>query len=125
MRFYIISILVATALLALLSLIFPLVTALPEKPIGPQPPVIRLQESDPIRGEALYRSKCYGCHAPEAGVGPTHNTVDFALRYSSDEAIALVVRSGRQPMPAFTEAMLDDQELADIIAYIRTLSQQP
>lgn len=126
MRFYIISILVATALFSLLSLMIPLVTGMPEKPIGPQPLETRwLQESDPARGEALYRSKCYGCHAPEAGVGPAHNTVDFALRYSSDEAIALVVRSGRQPMPAFTETMLDDQGLADIIAYIRTLTQQP
>lgn len=125
MRFYIIGLLVGVALFAMLSLAIPLVTGSQEKPIGPQVVEVTLQGGDPSRGEALYRSKCYGCHAPEAGVGPTHNTVDFALRYSNDEAIALVVRSGRQPMPAFTEAMLDDQELRDIIAYIRTLAQQP
>jgi mono/diheme cytochrome c family protein len=125
MRFYIIGLLVGVTLFALLSLALPLFRGVPEKPIGPEVVEVRWQGSDPIRGEALYRSKCYGCHAPEAGIGPAHNTVDFSLRYASDEAIAQVVRAGRQPMPAFNETMLNEQELADIIAYLRSLNPQP
>ena len=121
MRFYVISILVCIPLLALLSLVWPLVTGVVEKPIGPEFIAQETGFGDAARGEALYRSRCYGCHVPEAHIGPTHNTVDFKVRYADAEAIAVVVRAGRQPMPAFTEQMLSDQELADIIAYLQSL----
>jgi mono/diheme cytochrome c family protein len=121
MRFYVISTLVFIPLLALLSLVRPLVTGVVEKPIGPEIIVRETGFGDAARGEALYSSRCYGCHVPEANVGPAHNSVDFKVRYADDEAIAIVVRAGRQPMPAFTEQMLSDQELADIIAYLQSL----
>jgi mono/diheme cytochrome c family protein len=121
MRFYIISALVLAPLLALLSLIQPLIAGAVEKPIGPEFAVPETGTGDVTRGEALYRSKCYGCHVPEANVGPAQNTVDFKVQYADDETLAFVVRAGRQPMPAFNEDMLSDQELADIIAYIRSL----
>lgn len=121
MRFYIISALVLVPLLALLSLIQPLVTGTVEKPLGPEFTAPESGFGDATRGEALYRSKCYGCHAPEANVGPAENAMDFKVRYADDETLAAVVRAGRQPMPAFTEDMLDDQELADIIAYLHSL----
>jgi len=121
MRFYIITALVLAPLLALLSLIQPLISGVAERPIGPEFTVPETGFGDAERGEALYRSKCYGCHAPEANVGPTQNTVDFKVQYSDDEALAFIVRAGRQPMPAFNEDMLSDQELADIIVYIRSL----
>lgn len=121
MRFYIISTLVLIPLLVLLSLIRPFVTGVVEKPIGPAFTVPQSGPGDPARGEALYRSKCYGCHAPEAKIGPAQNSVDFKVQYADDEAMAFAVRAGRQPMPAFNEDMLSEQELADIIAYIRSL----
>lgn len=121
MRFYIISALVLVPLVALLSLLPPLVAGAVEKPIGPEFIVPPSGPGDPARGEALYRSKCYGCHVAEANVGPPHNSVDFKVRYADEETIAVVVRAGRQPMPAFTEQMLSQQELADLIAYIRAL----
>ena len=121
MRFYIISALVLIPLMALLSLIQPLVVGAAEKPIGPEFVAPATGFGDAARGEALYRSKCYGCHAPEAKVGPAQNTADFKVQYADDETLAFVVRAGRQPMPAFNDDMLSDQELADIIAYIRSL----
>lgn len=118
MRFYVISVLVLIPLLSLLSLLQPLFTGFVEKPIGPAFTVSQQTTTGNVaRGEALYRSKCYGCHVPEAKVGPT----DLKTRYSDSETITLVVRSGRQPMPAFNEQMLSEQELADLIAYIRSL----
>ncbi|MBI3177951.1 MAG: cytochrome c, partial [Chloroflexi bacterium] len=104
-----------------LSLIQPLVFGRAEKPLGPEFTVSQSGFGDAERGEALYRSKCYGCHAPEAKVGPAQNTVDFKIQYADDETLAFVVRAGRQPMPAFTEQMLNDQELADITAFVRSL----
>lgn len=121
MRFYVISFLVSIPLLALLSLVGPLLTGAVEKPIAPEFVVQETGFGDAARGEALYRSRCYGCHVPEANIGPAHNTLDFKARYSDAEAIAVVVRAGRQPMPAFTEQMLSDRELADIIAYLQSL----
>jgi mono/diheme cytochrome c family protein len=121
MRFYIISAVVLAPLLALLSLIQPLISGTVEKPIGPEFATPETGFGDAARGEALYRSKCYGCHAPEANIGPTQNSVDFKVRYADDEALAFVVRAGRQPMPAFNEDMLSDHQLADIIAYLRAL----
>lgn len=47
--------------------------------------------------------------------------MDFKVQYADDETLAFVVRAGRQPMPAFTEQMLSDQQLTDIIAYLRSL----
>jgi xanthine dehydrogenase accessory factor len=52
---------------------------------------------------------------------PTH----YCLTEEGPEAVGVLcgseVRAGRQPMPAFTEQMLSDQQLTDIIAYFRSL----
>lgn len=72
-------------------------------------------------GQRLYASLCAGCHAPEAGLAAPHNTASFRARYPTDDSIALVVRSGRHPMPGFTPRELSDQSLASIIIYIRSL----
>jgi xanthine dehydrogenase accessory factor len=49
----------------------------------------------------------------------------YRLTEEGPEAVGVLcggeVRAGRQPMPAFTEQMLSDQQLTDIIAYIRSL----
>ena len=120
-RFYVIAAVVLVPLLALLSLIPPLVVGAVEKPIGPEFVAPQTGLGDAARGEALYRSKCFGCHAPEANVGPAQSTVDFKVHYADEDTLAFVVRAGRQPMPAFSEQMLSEQQLADIIAYIRSL----
>lgn len=121
MRFYIIAALVTGAALALLSLGVPLVVGHAERPIVPVMVESALQPGDAARGESLYRSKCYGCHAPEAGIGPAQGM--FAAL--SEDEISQVIRAGRQPMPAFTDAMLNEQGLADIIAYLHSLKLAP
>ncbi len=121
MRYYVISALVLVPLLMLLSMIVPLVVKPAEKPIGPEATIIQSSAGDPTRGETLYRSKCYGCHTPQANLGPDFASADFKTRYADDAALIAILRAGRAPMPAFTEQMLDEQDLADIIAYLRTL----
>jgi mono/diheme cytochrome c family protein len=74
-----------------------------------------------VRGQVVYRAFCYGCHAPEAKFGPTQSSAEFQAKYPNDSAIAAVIRSGRAPMPAFPPQSLSDADLADLLAYIRTL----
>jgi mono/diheme cytochrome c family protein len=121
-RFYVISGLVLLPLLSLLSLLYPLIFGSQERPIGPAYALAaEVTSGDPVRGETLYLSKCYGCHAPEAKAAAALNTEDFKTRYADDESIIAIVRAGSLPMPAFNEQMLSDQEMADIIAYLRSL----
>ncbi len=125
MRFYVISVLVLIPLVALLSLIQPLMSGVPQKPFVETRPAAAVTAGDATRGAALYASRCYGCHNPDAKLGPSQSTADFKARYADNATLAAVVRAGRQPMPAFTPAILSDQDLADIIAYIRTIPAAP
>lgn len=122
MRFIIITIILLIPLTLLIGLGWSLAVGAVERPIGPPTVnVVTLDSGSSERGEALYRSKCFGCHVPEARVGPSPASTDFKVRYTEDGTILASVRGGRAPMPAFSEDMLSDQDLADIIAYIRTL----
>jgi mono/diheme cytochrome c family protein len=119
MRFYVIAALVLVPLAGLFNLGYGLLRGVPE------PASLKIAFTSPargpdlLRGQALYRSRCYGCHVAPAHLGPALDRLYLGARYAADEAIWRVVRAGRDPMPAFTEEMLDDRELADIIAYLR------
>ncbi|MBI3912685.1 MAG: cytochrome c [Chloroflexi bacterium] len=73
------------------------------------------------RGQFVYRTYCYGCHAPEAKFGPIQSSAEFQAKYANDSAIVPVIRGGRAPMPSFPDHTLSDADLADLIAYLRTL----
>jgi mono/diheme cytochrome c family protein len=68
---------------------------------------------------------CFECHGRvgEGGAfnGPAPALAGIFSRRSSIEIIA-AVRKGPNDMPAYTEKVLSNQELGDIIAYIRSLS---
>ena len=75
---------------------------------------------DAAAGQPLYQSNCAVCHGQDAR-GGTYDVdlVDHATHHD-DEHFAQVILSGDGDMPAF-EGQLEDQEIADIIAYIRSL----
>jgi cytochrome c oxidase cbb3-type subunit 3 len=92
-------------------------------------PTILTMHGDDKRGLTLYLRNCEGCHgmsgrggiAPEIG-NPTFQTA------ASDDLILRTIRYGRvgTPMPAFQRAdgaVFSDQDLADILAYVRSLRQ--
>ena len=84
-------------------------TPTPELPQGPAPEVL---------GGQLFSSKrCDACHGPQAGGSA------FAPRLVgiSETLAQTVVRSGRNAMPAFSQATLSDEELATIIVYLQSL----
>jgi len=83
---------------------------------------------DAMRGAAVFRAmNCVMCHAgggnslrpekPLKGVG-------FANKYRGDESIAVMIREGSPNglMPAFRQSQLTDQQLFDVICYIRSLT---
>jgi mono/diheme cytochrome c family protein len=72
-------------------------------------------------GKRLFMKKnCYYCHGT-AGQGGR----DGARIAQTSLAVAALIRYVRRPtgrMPAYTEKILSDQELTDIVAYLKTVS---
>jgi mono/diheme cytochrome c family protein len=77
---------------------------------------------DAAAGQAVFQTRCNACHpGANAGIGPALNGAAFNTRYPDDAAIAAVVRSGRGGMPAFSASQVSDTDLANVIAYLRSL----
>ncbi len=77
---------------------------------------------DATAGQAVFARTCNSCHPnADAGIGPALYGPQFATRYPDDAAIAAVVRQGRGGMPAFSGTQLSDEDLANVIAYLRGL----
>lgn len=104
----------------------PAATATPEGPIG-----------DPVNGQMQYAGTCVSCHGPDAkgmtGLGKDLTTSDF-LKTKSNAEMVTFLQTGRpasDPLnttgvdmpPKGGNPALDDQDLADIVAYIRSLQQ--
>lgn len=80
------------------------------------------QAADVFNGKKIYLSYCESCHGPN-GQGQITGVPNFTRGQTlmrSDLAIFESVRSGKNAMPAFW-GVLEEQEILDVIAYIRTL----
>jgi disulfide bond formation protein DsbB len=92
---------------------------------------------DAANGQTLFAGTCAGCHGPDAkglpNLGKDMTTSQF-IRDSSDEELLAFVKVGRPASdPANTTGVdmpprggnpsLTDEQLQDIIAYIRTLQE--
>lgn len=73
--------------------------------------------SDAERGRATFMKFCQPCHpGGEAGLGPSLNDKalpTFLKRFQ--------VRQGIGSMPSFSEEEIPDEELDDIMAYLKAL----
>jgi mono/diheme cytochrome c family protein len=73
-------------------------------------------------GEAVYQGLCAACHMPDAkgakGAG-AYPALAGDPRLASAVYPVLVVVHGQKGMPAFGTS-LDDQQIADVVGYIRT-----
>jgi mono/diheme cytochrome c family protein len=73
-------------------------------------------------GKKLYeKNTCFFCHGT-AGQGGTDGA-RLALVARNLQSFTRYVRQPTGRMPAFTDKILSDQELADIFAYLRSLPQ--
>ncbi|MBI3806920.1 MAG: cytochrome c [Nitrospirae bacterium] len=86
---------------------------------------------DPTKGKVLYANNCLICHG-EHGKGdgligeslhpPPTNLTGSQARAKSDKDLLTVIREGRATMPAWKNR-LNDQDIQNLLAYIRSLSE--
>ncbi len=78
------------------------------------------QKPSAARGKETYMK--VGCHLCHGTVGQGSNA---GLKLAPDplpaEAIAQFIRGTKGPMPAYSERILPDQDVADIAAYLRSI----
>ena len=68
-------------------------------------------------GEQTFAEHCYQCHpGGAAGLGPALNNKPLP-----GWAIKTQVRQGVGPMPGFSKTQIADDELDDLVAYIKAL----
>ncbi len=73
-------------------------------------------------GEALYKGICQGCHMPNAQGGVGAGMYPALAKDPKLEVAGypiIVVVNGQKAMPGFGN-MLNDQQIADVINYVRT-----
>lgn len=78
--------------------------------------------ADRHNGRAIYELHCIGCHG-ESGQPADPTIPSFANGdglFRMDSELLERIRSGNQIMPAF-RGLLSDQEIRDVISYLRTL----
>lgn len=79
-------------------------------------------KGDASAGKGLFEAACGVCHPKgEKGVGPALTGPDFAKKYPADPPLISLTRKGIGGMPGFSPQRLSDKEVADIIAYVRSL----
>ncbi len=78
--------------------------------------------ADPTKGRAIYATHCQNCHGSN-GAGQFPGMPDFSRGESlfrPDIELVRVIYSGRGMMPAY-RGMFTEEELLDVVAYLRTL----
>jgi mono/diheme cytochrome c family protein len=82
-------------------------------PAGPTP------ASAQARGQVVFSRYCNSCHPGGGrGAGPA---LPMLVASRSDDELRSVVRGGKNRMPAFGPEVIPDDQLSDLIAYLRTL----
>ena len=78
--------------------------------------------ADRNNGRVIYEMHCVGCHG-EGGRSIDPTVPSFAngdALFMMDSELLDRIRQGNQTMPAF-RGLLSDQEIRDVISYLRTL----
>ncbi|MBX9686356.1 MAG: cytochrome c [Candidatus Obscuribacterales bacterium] len=79
--------------------------------------------SSNLNGEQLFVRSCNTCHpAGKAGMGPRLDQID--LHYQDDAALKKFLRSGKGMMPGQPEDSINDEEMSNLIVYLRSLSAE-
>lgn len=75
-------------------------------------------------GQRIYQTHCVSCHGVR-GESLIPNAPNFARRerlMQPDTSLMMSIKAGKMAMPAFN-GILRDQQILDVIAYLRTLSR--
>ena len=99
----------------------PLVASSPAASAAPAGGQLAL--GDAAAGQRAFAAQCTSCHpGANAGIGPAVYGPQFAERYPDDGPLAAVIRQGKGGMPAFAQDQISDQDLSNIVAYLRGLA---
>ena len=96
----------------------------------------RLASSGWERGMELFQMRCWMCHneytideEKRGGGSPAPSLVPLSKRVAGNDQVAkqvaAIIRSGGPKMPAFSAATLSDQDVTDILAYMRQCGTTP
>lgn len=88
---------------------------------GRGPDIPHIAEGDVAAGGELFRLQCAACHSWAGDGGALVRMQSPALHAATEVQIAEAVRVGPGQMPAFGAAALTDEQLADVVAYVRYL----
>ncbi len=90
-------------------------------PGGPGVPTVDVAGANIANGGQLFRAQCAACHqwAGEGGALRFGNAPSLAP--ATPTQIAEAVRTGPAAMPVFGQAALDDDQLRDVVGYVRDL----
>jgi len=93
---------------------------------GPAIPDLDVDDADLGLGQQLYTANCAACHNA-AGSGGALGQGAYAppITRASELEVAEAVRVGPGGMPAFSEGVLDDRELAAVVRYVDHLRDPP
>lgn len=83
----------------------------------PRPDAILALTGDPVAGEQVYDANCSFCHGVDGLGGANGPSLVERLATIDEAAIVTVLLEGAGNMSAFSS--LEDQQLADVSAYIR------
>ena len=77
--------------------------------------------STDLTGEQVFVRSCNTCHPlGKAGLGPSLESVP--AKFPEDAALTAFLRKGKGMMPAQTKDVLNDQEMSNLVVYLRQLT---
>ncbi|MDO8786268.1 MAG: c-type cytochrome, partial [Syntrophales bacterium] len=97
--------------------------------VKPEPFSFKRYEGNIAHGEAIFKIRCAGCHGERGQGGVGLNLRNPVVQKDANpEFLAITVRDGREgtPMAAFgiKGVGLSDQNIVDVVTYVRTLSSK-
>ena len=77
--------------------------------------------SDDLTGEQVFIRSCNTCHpSGRKGVGPALDKINE--HFSGDQELIALIRTGMGMMPGQSQEILNDQEMTNLIAYLRSMN---
>lgn len=112
----------------------------PAKPMPERVSGTALPPGDAAEGQALYQTYCASCHGPKGeGDGPVaaalnpkpakHSDGSYMNQLSNEHLFKVIkeggVSVGKSPMMAPWGGTLSDEQIADLVAFVRSLAKPP